>query len=272
MCGDIDGDGIDEVVWSIIRFIRIYEASPSEPLHCVGSWYNDHDPTHQHGVNVNIADVNYDGYNEILVACRRKLSVLEVEAVRVLAPNQSVEYNPGDTCRISWLTFNPPRCDSVSLFLRTDTTYELDTIAHGLAPDDTPYVWVVPDIQADSAWVMAIAYGPGWQYDESNNPIRIAPAGVAGPRVAAPRDWALTVSPNPARGAFAVRYDVPRQCRVSVGVYDVDGRLVRPLSEGDAAPGRYEARLLPGTLPAGVYFCTLEAGDKRISRKVVLTD
>jgi len=272
MCGDLDGDGVDEVVWNTINYVRIYKASPGGPLRCVGSWLSDHDPSHQYGANVNVADVNYDGYDEVLFACRLRLSVLEVEAIRVLVPNARVEYNPGDTCRISWLTFNPPRCDSVSLFLRTDTTYELDTIAHGLAPDDTPYVWIVPDIEADSAWLMAIAYGPGWQYDESDVPFRIAPSGVAGPRVASPRDWALSANPNPARGAFVVRYDVPRQCRVSVGVYYADGRLVRLLCDCDVAPGRYEARLPTGTLPAGVYFCTLDGAGRRINRKVVLAE
>jgi len=39
-----------------------------------------------------------------------------------------------------------------------------------------------------------------------------------------------------------------------------------------AAPGRYEAMSAAGTLPAGIYFCTLASGEKRISRKVVLTE
>jgi hypothetical protein len=83
--------------------------------------------------------------------------------------------------------------------------------------------------------------------------------------------WRLEVAPNPARGAFSVRYDVPCQSRVSVGLYDASGRLVRSLSEGDAAPGRYEAKLPSGVLPAGVYFCTLDDGEQRITRKVVVT-
>jgi len=273
MCGDVDGDGVDEVVWNTINYVRVYDASPGGPLRCVGSWLSDHDPSRQYGASVNIADVNYDRYNEILFACRWKLSVLEVEAIRVLSPNVGQELAPGDTCRISWQTFDPPRCDSVSLFLRTDSTYVLDTIAHGLAPYDTPYVWVVPDIQADSAWVMAIAYGPGWQYDESDDPFRIVPTGLTGPGTETPRQWALSVSPNPARGSFSVRYDVPRPSRVSVGVYDAAGRLAVLLDDGDVAPGRYEARLASGSLPAaGIYFCTLVSGEKRISRKVVLTE
>ncbi|MBM3314128.1 VCBS repeat-containing protein, partial [candidate division WOR-3 bacterium] len=154
MCGDLDGDGVDEVVWNTVDYLRIYKAAPGQPLCRVGSWLVDHDPAHENPVHINIADVNYNGYGDILVACKRKLSVLEIEAVSLLAPNSRVTYKAGDTCRISWQTFSPPRCDSVSLFLRTDTTYELDTIARGLAPGDTPYLWIVPDIEADSVRIM----------------------------------------------------------------------------------------------------------------------
>ncbi len=82
----------------------------------------------------------------------------------------------------------------------------------------------------------------------------------------------LDVVPNPARGAFVARYEVTSPSRVSVGLYDVGGRLVRSLSEGFVAPGRYEAKLASGILPAGIYFCTLDNGANRISRKVVLTE
>jgi hypothetical protein len=58
----------------------------------------------------------------------------------------------------------------------------------------------------------------------------------------------------------------------AIGIYDAGGRMVRSLTDGEAAPGRYEARLRSGTLPAGVHFCTLTNGAKRISRKVILTE
>jgi hypothetical protein len=82
----------------------------------------------------------------------------------------------------------------------------------------------------------------------------------------------LEVAPNPARGAFSVRYEVTSPSRVSVGLFDASGRLVRSLSEGEVASGRYEARLPSGVLPAGVYFCTLDNGATRISLKVILTE
>jgi len=59
---------------------------------------------------------------------------------------------------------------------------------------------------------------------------------------------------------------------MSLGIYDAGGRMVRSLSEGNVVPGRHEARVPSGLLPAGVYFCTMNTGAKRISRKVILTE
>jgi hypothetical protein len=285
LCGDVDADGKDEILWSTGSDLFVYKATGNNQFTEVWNWHN---PTQCEVKTLlpNLYDMNCNGYKELVISgvfrgtpgyARESTCVFEVEAVQVVEPNGGQTLVPGETCQIRWRIYTPPRCDSVSLFLRTDTTivnrfYRLDTIAHGLSPSESTYSWVVPDTTLDSARIVAIAYGPGWQFDESDNPFRIAPAGVAGPRSAIPRNWALSVSPNPARGAFAVRYDVPRQSRVSVGVYDVDGRLVKPLSEGNVAPGRYKAKLLPGILPAGVYFCALTAEGQRFSRKVVLTE
>jgi hypothetical protein len=117
-----------------------------------------------------------------------------------------------------------------------------------------------------------MAYGPGHQWDMSDSVIHFTGGGVAEGTHKMPQQWSLSVSPNPTRGAFSVRYDVPTQARVSVGLYDAGGRLVRSLSEGYVASGRHEARLPSGVLPAGVYFCTLDNGTQRISKKVVLTE
>jgi hypothetical protein len=273
VCADVDGDSLEEIVWSCGGQIYILEATGPHQYETVSQCQN-----WSGLVSVcNAADFNGNGYKEIYVGGDSGSFVLEVECIRVLSPDTNRYLHPGDTCEIRWRIYTPPRCDSVSLFLRSDSNtvngfYRLDTIATRLSPNESTYSWVVPDTVLDSARILAIAYGPGWQFDESDRAFRIAPAGVAGPTVSPPREWSLSVNPNPARGTVAVRYDVPRQSRMSVGVYDVDGRLVRSLSEGDVAPGRYEARLSSGTLPAGVYFCRLAAEGQRFSRKVVLTE
>jgi hypothetical protein len=267
-CGDIDGDGIDECIWTTPNIIKVYKAVGDDQLQEVWHWYNDHGGFRS--LVSTVYDINNDGYNELITAGNAKVSIFEVDAVDLLSPNGG-DFRPGDTMPIRWVTHSPPPCDSLSLFLRCDSSWHLDTIARGLPATDTLYRWVVPASVPDTGRAVVIAYGPGWQYDISDSVITFNAGGVAEGIRQAPLHWSLSVSPNPAGGAFSVRYDVPSQGRVSVGVYDAGGRLVWSLSDGDIAPGRYEAKLRSGILPAGVYFCTMDAGAKRVSQKVVVT-
>jgi hypothetical protein len=271
LCTDLDGDGIEEIVWGCGKYVLVLKATGPHQTQQVGYWWNP-----EGGVTYcNAADYNRNGYPEVYVGGCPYMSVIEVEAVRVLSPNGGERLTPHQACDIRWRVLQPPRCDSVSLFLRSDTNtvngfYRMDTIVTGLSPSESTYLWI-PDSAMDSARIVAIAYGPGWQFDESDSAFSIVPVGVAGSPAAPPRDWALSVSPNPARGAFAVRYDVPRKTVVRVGLYDAVGRLAEEYASGELEPGRYHAAVRRA-LASGVYFCRLDNGEKRISRKVVLTE
>jgi len=276
LCADVDGDGLEEIVWGCgYRILILKPTGPHQYERVCDRRLNDLEGIFS---MCNAADFNGNGYKEIFVGGNGQSFVLEVECIRVLNPDTTRYLRAGDTCEIRWQLFQPPRCDSVSLFLRTDTAivngfYRLDTIVTGLSSSESTYSWVVPDTTLDSARILAIAYGPGWQFDESDSAFRIAPAGVAGPRTALPRDWSLFVSPNPSSGRTTVRWDVPRRGSVRVSLHDAAGRLVKALALGEAEPGRYAAEArISSSLPAGVYFCTLDAREKRISRKVVLTE
>jgi hypothetical protein len=269
--GDIDGDGIDECIWTTYDSVRVYKAFGDDDLRKVWDWRNDHhDTSGFNALTTTVYDVNGDGYNELLLGGNSKISIFEVDAVDLLSPNRG-SCSVGDTVLIRWAVNTPPRCDSLSLFLRRDSLWNLSTIATGLPGSDTNYHWVVPTGVPETARVVVIAYGPGWQFDMSDSAITFIGGGVAEGAHNVPLQWSLSVSPNPARGAFSVRYDVPHQARVSVGIYDVDGRLVRSLAEGGVAPGRYEARLPSGTLPAGVYFYRLDTPGFRSVKKAVVT-
>jgi len=84
------------------------------------------------------------------------------------------------------------------------------------------------------------------------------------------------VLPNPAADRVTVRWQVPTATHVTLKAYDAAGRLVHTLFDGPLRPGGYEATW-DGTddrnrrLPSGIYFCTLEADNTSIKRKVVLT-
>jgi hypothetical protein len=269
-CCDIDGDGIEELLISYNEGIAAYKAVGNDSFQRIWSWNN---PTP--GVResqIQCYDMNRNGYQDIVVSGNGHTWMFEMEAIKVLAPNGRVSLDPGDTCQIRWRIFTPPRCDSVSLFLRTDSTWNLETIATGLTPTESCFAWVVPPGPVDSCRIVAIAYGPGWQYDESDTAFTILPGGVAEGLGSAPRSWSLSVRPTPAARWAVVRWDVPYRSGIHVGLYDAAGRMVRELASGDVGPGRYASDVrVSAMLPAGVYFCTLDNGVKRINRKVVLT-
>jgi hypothetical protein len=270
-CGDIDGDGIDECIWTTPDIIKVYKATGDNDLEEVWRWNSDHGS--MHSLVTSVFDINNDGYNELTTAGSGKVSIFEVDAVDLLSPNGG-SCSVGDTVEIRWAVNTPPACDSLSLFLRRDSSWSLDTIATGLPGTDTLYRWVVPPGVPDTGRIVVMAYGPGLQWDMSDSGITFVGGGVAEGTHNVPLLWSLSISPNPARGAFSVRYDVPNRSHVSVGIYDADGRLVRSLSEGDVAPGRYEVRLPSGVLPAGVYFVRLEpsaVSRQPVAVKVVIT-
>ena len=101
--------------------------------------------------------------------------------------------------------------------------------------------------------------------------------GLAEQRVAFPVNWDVVVAPNPAPSKSTIRWQVPEEADVSLRVYSPVGQLVKVLAEGKTKPGTY-TNVWNGTddsghqVASGVYFCTLDNGTTRISRKVVLTE
>lgn len=268
ICGDIDGDGLDEVIWSMGSQIQAYECMGPHQWQQIWYWWNGGG----NSCNINLYDMNGDGYNEIIESGSGRTHIFEIEALRVLNPNTNITLHPGDTCRIRWETFTPPRCDSVSLFLRTDTSWTLDTLIHGLPPSDTDWVWTVPNIRSDYCHVVAIAYGPGWQYDESDTFFRIAPLGVE--EVAAPEvseTKLLGAFPNPLTALTRVQFQLREQGPVNLRICDVSGRTVATLADGVLKPGVYHRNWeVAPTVPNGIYFIRLETPDCRETRKVIL--
>ena len=261
-CGDIDGDSVDECIWTTPDRINVYKAFGDNDLREVWHWDNDHGGFRS--LVSTVYDVNGDGYNELITAGNAKISIFEVDAVDLLSPNGG-SCSVGDTVSIRWVTNTPPRCDSVSLFLRRDSLWRLDTIATGLPGTDTLYRWVVPANVPDTGRILVIAYGPGWQYDMSDSVIYFSGGGVAEGTRRVPVQWALSVSPNPAHGAAIIRYDVPFPAQVRVCLFDASGRIVRTLVQGTAAPGRHAVRVMAtGDIPEGVYYVTMrESGRER---------
>ncbi|WP_263784386.1 Ig-like domain-containing protein [Salinibacter grassmerensis] len=75
-----------------------------------------------------------------------------------------------------------------------------------------------------------------------------------------PEQFALRNSaPNPARGAATIAFSVPEQTHVTIDVFDVLGRKVATLTDGQKEPGQHDVRLNARSLSSGTYFYRMSA-------------
>ncbi len=94
--------------------------------------------------------------------------------------------------------------------------------------------------------------------------------------VATPSRFSLRAAwPNPAVSAVNLAFSLPRTGTVHLRIYDVAGRLVRVLHEGEASSGEtvriWDGRRDDGrSAAAGVYFARLQGEQRTLTRKVLL--
>jgi len=87
----------------------------------------------------------------------------------------------------------------------------------------------------------------------------------------------LSAAPNPFGRATTINYQLGRAGSVALTVHDVAGKAVRRLAGGPQPAGLHSVTWDGKddgvrALARGVYFCTLDNGEKQISKKVVLTE
>lgn len=103
---------------------------------------------------------------------------------------------------------------------------------------------------------------------ESNTPVSVQTAGE-------PRPIELRASfPNPTSSESRIGYSLPSTGPASLRMFDVTGRVVKTLVDGKVQAGLHDA-IWDGrddrgqSLPAGAYFCELNVGGQRVTKRVV---
>ncbi|MGH7493046.1 MAG: T9SS type A sorting domain-containing protein [bacterium] len=76
--------------------------------------------------------------------------------------------------------------------------------------------------------------------------------------------------PNPFNASTEISFAVPRAGRVSLKIYDVVGREVATLVEGEVQPGLHRVKWEAGGLPSGMYFYRLQSGEVVVEVKAML--
>ena len=137
----------------------------------------------------------------------------------------------------------------------------------------------VVDLRAETHYTFAAEAAPPTARDRAATEGRALPAPRA--KAGAPARFVATVTPpsavagdaedaaafalgaprpNPTRGAAAVAFSLPEAGPVEVGLYDLLGRRVATLAQGEHAAGAHEVLVGRAALSAGVYVVRMEAG------------
>ncbi len=195
-------------------------------------------------LNTRAYDIAVDSFGDIYIA-----------GVRMDTPGTSHDYlmikynSAGDT--IWTTTYNSP--------------YNNVDIAYGITVDDSGYIYVTGASRnsANNYDYLTIKY-----YDESffineNDGKSLITKPL------------FRLFPNPALKQVAIQYNLPAESNVSIRIYDVSGKSVKSIYNGNQKAGTY-TKYWEGTtnkntkVPCGVYFCRIETNNFNSVAKLVL--
>jgi photosystem II stability/assembly factor-like uncharacterized protein len=162
----------------------------------------------------------------------------------------SVAYAPGTNA--VWTTdgFLPYRSTDAGRSWTAELTYPFDGSIQHLSVADSAHGWA------------STSFGKMLHYS-ADTTVVTPPAGAA--------SFTLEQNfPNPFSSTTTIRFTLPAPLHVSVTLYDLLGRRVRVLFEGDRESGMYETEVSSAGLASGVYFYQIRAGDYEGTRKMLV--
>lgn len=108
-------------------------------------------------------------------------------------------------------------------------------------------------------------YWDDWELWEGGMPETVEENGSA-----PPEEYSLKQNyPNPFNPSTTIEFSLPEASAVDLSVYDITGRKIETLINGYRESGTYQVNWSGLTQPAGIYLCTLKAGDFVHTRKLI---
>jgi hypothetical protein len=86
-----------------------------------------------------------------------------------------------------------------------------------------------------------------------------------------PTDFSLGQNyPNPFNPVTTIKYELPRESKTTLKVFNALGQEIATLVDEQKQPGRYEVQWNAENFPSGVYFCRLQAGSFAQAKTLVV--
>jgi len=197
--------------------------------------------------------------------------------VTLVGPNGGEVFYVGSEDTIRWIATDNVGVDSVNIYYSIDdgTTFPF-AIAMG-QPNDSAFVWTVPDTPSDSCVVKVVAYDIAHNsaQDVSDSLFNIEGQIDTGSIPEVVQFHLFQNYPNPFNPVTQIEYTLAEQAQVSMVIYDMSGRVVRTLIQETVPAGRHSATWtgqdeFGKPVASGVYVCRLESRGKAEMRKLVL--
>ena len=137
-----------------------------------------------------------------------------------------------------------------------------------LLVDESPHRWVDAHVDGDRTYYYQVGAVDGYGHEDL-----FGPAAVTTPMWRPLITELAAVVPTPFRGETQVRFALAAAGRAQLNVYDVGGRLVRVLQDGELPAGEHavtwDGRSDWGLAGTGIYFVRFEALGRRQTRRLV---
>ena len=102
--------------------------------------------------------------------------------------------------------------------------------------------------------------------------LTVTPVGLSNNNNQVPESFSLYQNyPNPFNPTTNIRFDVPKSGAVKLSVYDITGKLITTLVNGNYDAGKYSIQFDGGNVSSGIYFYKIEsAGFTDVKRMMLI--
>jgi hypothetical protein len=76
--------------------------------------------------------------------------------------------------------------------------------------------------------------------------------------------------PNPFNPATTIKFDIPKEGKYVIRVYNILGEVIKVLADKEFSAGRYQLTFDASNLSSGIYFYQLQGNDKNFVKKMLL--
>ena len=82
-------------------------------------------------------------------------------------------------------------------------------------------------------------------------------------------DWKLQIFPNPTADALNLRYHLPKDDKITISIFDLQGKLIFEQVAGEKLSGENQDIIDLRQIAAGTYICRISGKSNSISKQII---